>query len=61
MSTDALKSLNDQKLLELRKEIGTLKEALQQTQNEMEIAYIKKKLFDLELYYNILLERRSSK
>lgn len=59
MNTNALNTLNDAKLLELLKQIDNLKELLNETQDQEEVTSIKKQLSDLQLNYNILLERRS--
>lgn len=59
MNTNALNTLNDAKLLELLKQIDNLKELLKETQDQEEVTSIKKQLSDLQLNYNILLERRS--
>lgn len=59
MNTNALNTLNDAKLLELLKQIDNLKELLKETQDQEEVTSIKKHLSDLQLNYNILLERRS--
>lgn len=59
MNTNALKNLNDPKLIQLLKEINTLKEVLKETQDQEKISFMKKQLADLQLNYNILLERRS--
>lgn len=59
MNTNALNTLNDAKLLELLKQIDNQKELLNETQDQEEVTSIKKQLSDLQLNYNILLERRS--
>jgi len=60
MNTNALNNLNDQRLIELLKEINAIKETLKDTQEQEKITFLKKQLADLQLNYNILLERRST-
>lgn len=60
MQKDALSSYNDPKMLELLKKINQLKEEISSTEDEKTQAALKKELFDVQMHYNILSERRGN-
>lgn len=58
MIKDPTAAFNDPKMLEILKNINTLKAELESASDEKQIAAIKKEIADAQMHYNILSERR---